>query len=71
MHDHVYKVIELAGSSEKGMEDAVRNAVERASRTLRNLRWFEVVNTRGHIENGKVREFQVTIKVGFTMDDGD
>lgn len=71
MHDHVYKIIELAGSSEKSTDDAIRNAVERAARTLRNLRWFEVMESRGHIEDGKVREFQVTLKVGFTMDEGD
>jgi len=71
MHDHVYKIIELAGSSEKSIEDAISNAVERASRTLRNLRWFEVMETRGHIENGKVREYQVTLKVGFTMEGGE
>lgn len=69
MTDHTYKVTELVGSSEKGIDDAIRNAVARASKTLRNLRWFEVVGTRGHIENGEVRHFQVTIKVGFTMDD--
>jgi flavin-binding protein dodecin len=69
MTEHTYKVTELVGSSEKGMDDAIRNAVARASKTLRNLRWFEVVATRGHIENGEVRHFQVTIKVGFTLDD--
>ena len=71
MHDHVYKITELVGSSEKSVEDAISNAVERASRTLRNLRWFEVIETRGHIEDGKIREYQVTIKVGFTMEGGD
>jgi dodecin len=71
MHDHVYKITELVGSSEKSTEDAISNAVERASRTLRNLRWFEVIETRGHIEDGKIREYQVTIKVGFTMEGGD
>jgi dodecin len=69
MTDHTYKVTELVGSSDKGIDDAIKNAVARASKTLRNLRWFEVVGTRGHIENGEVRHFQVTIKVGFTMDD--
>jgi dodecin len=69
MSDHVYKVVELTGSSATSMEDAVRNAVRRASRTLRNLRWFEVVESRGHIENGEVAHWQVTIKVGFTLDD--
>jgi flavin-binding protein dodecin len=70
MHDHVYKVVELVGSSEKSIEDAINVAVERASKTLRNLRWFEVAQTRGHIDQGKVREYQVVLKVGFTMDDG-
>ncbi len=69
MSDHVYKMIELVGSSTTTMEDAVHNAVERASKTLRNLRWFEVVETRGHIDDGKVAHWQVKIKVGFTLDD--
>lgn len=69
MSDHVYKVVEIVGSSETSTDDAIRRAVERASRTLRNLRWFEVVQTRGHIEDGAVHHFQVTVKVGFTMDD--
>ena len=69
MSDHVYKMIELVGSSTTTMEDAVHNAVERASKTLRNLRWFEVVDTRGHIDDGKVAHWQVKIKIGFTLDD--
>jgi flavin-binding protein dodecin len=68
MNDHVYKKIELTGSSEKGIEDAIANAVSRASSTVRNMRWFEVMETRGHIEQGKVAHYQVTIKVGFTLD---
>jgi dodecin len=72
MNDHhVYKVIELVGSSENSIEDAVSMAVGRASKTLRNLRWFEVVETRGHIEDGKVKHYQVKLKVGFTMEDGE
>ncbi|MDP6775584.1 MAG: dodecin family protein [Candidatus Latescibacteria bacterium] len=70
MSDHVYKMIELVGSSTTTMEDAVHNAVERASKTLRNLRWFEVVETRGHIDDGKVAHWQVKIKIGFTLEDG-
>ena len=66
--DHIYRVIELAGTSEKSIEDAVGAAVGRANQTIRNLRWFEVVQTRGHIENGRVAHFQVTLKVGFTME---
>lgn len=69
MADHVYKKVELTGSSEKSVEDAIRNAIERANRTLRNLRWFEVTETRGQIENGKVAHWQVTLKVGFTLDE--
>ncbi|HSJ23629.1 MAG TPA: dodecin [Longimicrobiales bacterium] len=69
MNDHVYKVVELTGSSTSSMEDAIRNAVRRASQTLRNLRWFEVIDTRGHIENGDIGHWQVTLKVGFTLDD--
>ncbi|GJD90754.1 Dodecin [Methylobacterium hispanicum] len=68
MSDHVYKVIELVGSSETSIEDAIQGAVERANKTVRNLRWFEVLETRGQIENGKVQHYQVTLKVGFTME---
>jgi flavin-binding protein dodecin len=68
MSDHVYKLIELVGSSPKGYDAAVSNAVERAGQTVRNMRWFEVVSTRGHIDDGKVAHWQVTIKVGFTLD---
>ena len=67
--DHVYRVIEVVGTSADSIEDAIDSAVHRASKTLRNLRWFEVVKTSGHIENGTVRHFQVTVKVGFTMED--
>ena len=66
---HVYRVIELVGSSEKSIEAAVSAAVERAHKTIRNLRWFEIARTSGHIEDGKVRHFQVTLKVGFTMEE--
>ena len=68
MSDHVYKKIEVVGSSTAGIEEAVKNAIAKASQTLRNLRWFEVVETRGHIEEGKVAHWQVTVKVGFTLD---
>ncbi|HET9438530.1 MAG TPA: dodecin [Longimicrobiales bacterium] len=70
MSDHVYKVIELAGSSSSGMEDAVRNAVARAAKTVRNMRWFEVIETRGHIEGDRIAHWQVTLKIGFTLDNG-
>jgi dodecin len=71
MADHVYRIIQVAGSSEKSIEDAIQNAVGRASRTLRQLGWFEVTETRGHVEDGKVAHYQVTLKVGFTLDDDD
>jgi hypothetical protein len=67
--DHVYKVIELVGSSRAGIEDAVANALTKASATIRNMRWFEVVETRGYIEEGGVAYWQVTIKLGFTVDE--
>ena len=69
--DHVYRVIEITGSSTKSIEDAIQVAVARASKTLRQLRWFEVVQTRGHLDEGKIQHYQVTLKIGFTIDDGD
>lgn len=71
MQEHVYKKVELTGSSEKSIEDAIAQAVDRASSTIRNMRWFELVETRGHIEDGKIAHYQVTIKVGFTLEEGD
>jgi dodecin len=68
MQDHIYKVIELVGSSEKSIEDAIETAVARASQTLKNLRWCEVVQTRGHLEDGRVKHYQVVLKVGFTLE---
>ena len=68
MPDHVYKKTEIVGSSSQSLEHAIENAVARAAKTLRNLRWFEVSETRGHIEDGKVAHYQVTLKVGFTLD---
>ncbi|CAA7612786.1 dodecin [Magnetospirillum sp. SS-4] len=68
MGNHTYKIIELAGSSDKSYEDAIRNAVAKASKTLHNLRWFEVTETRGHIDKGQVAHWQVVMKVGFTLD---
>jgi len=70
MSEHVYKTVELVGSSTSSVEDAIRNAIARAGRTLRNLRWFEVVETRGEIADGRVAHWQVTLKVGFTLDEG-
>jgi flavin-binding protein dodecin len=71
MSDHVYRIIQVAGSSQKSIEDAIQNGVRRAARTLRQVGWFEVVETRGHIEDGKVAHYQVTLKIGFTLDDDD
>lgn len=68
MADHVYKTVELVGSSTKGFDEAVQTAIARAATTLRNLRWFEVVETRGHIEGDRVAHWQVTLKVGFTLE---
>ena len=68
MADHTYKKIELVGSSPKGLEDAVKNALARAKKTIRNIRWFEVTETRGYLEDGKVAHWQVTLKVGFTLE---
>ena len=67
--DHVYKTVELVGSSTTGSDDAVRNAVAKAGQSLRNLRWFQVIDTRGDIEGNNVAHWQVTIKVGFTLED--
>jgi flavin-binding protein dodecin len=69
VNDHVYKVTEIVGSSESGIDDAVRSGIARAAKTLRNLDWFEVTEIRGHLADGAVGHFQVTMKVGFRMDD--
>jgi dodecin len=69
MSQHVYKTIELVGSSPTGAEDAVRQAIAKAAETVRNLRWFEVIETRGQIEGGKVAHWQVTLKIGFTLEE--
>lgn len=69
MSNHVYKKIEITGSSTVGIQDAIENAVARAAKTVHDLRWFEVIETRGHLENGKVAHWQVTVKVGFALED--
>jgi flavin-binding protein dodecin len=69
MSDHTYKIIELVGSSNKGSDEAINNAIERANKTLRNMDWFEVVETRGHLQDGKVAHYQVKIKVGIRLED--
>lgn len=68
MSDNIYKVVEIVGSSTESIQDAVRKGVARASETIRNLDWFEVIETRGHIENGALAHFQVTMKVGFKLE---
>lgn len=69
MSDHIYKMIELVGSSSESTDAAIRNAVARAEKTLRNLDWFEVLETRGHIDGGRVAHFQVRLRVGFRLDE--
>jgi dodecin len=69
MTDHIYRVTEIVGSSPESADQAIRNALARAHATLRNLDWFEVVNIRGHLEDGEIAHFQVTIKVGFRLEE--
>lgn len=69
MSHHVYKKIEIVGSSPNSIEEAIQTAIERANKTLKNLQWFEVLETRGCIEKGKVAHYQVVLKVGFTLED--
>lgn len=69
MPEHIYKHIELTGSSPSSIEDAVSRAISKASDTVRNIRWFEVIDTRGQVDNGKIAHWQVTLKVGFTLED--
>jgi dodecin len=69
MSEHVYKQLELTGSSTKSSDDAIRTAITRAAKTVRNMHWFQVVETRGHIVDGEIAHWQVTIKVGFTLED--
>ena len=68
MTDHTYKILEVVGSSPTSIEEAIGNAVGDASKTIRNIRWFEVVETRGHVEEGRVAHYQVTLKLGFTLE---
>ena len=67
MSNHVYKKTEIVGSSKSTIEDAIENAISRANETLKHIEWFEVVDTRGHIEDGKVAHYQVTLKIGFRL----
>jgi flavin-binding protein dodecin len=68
MSEHVYKIIELTGSSKKNIEEAIRNALNKASESVHNMRWFQLTETRGYIEDGDISYFQVGLKVGFTVD---
>jgi len=68
MKNHVYKILEIVGSSQTGIEDAIGTAIELAGKTVRNMDWFEVVETRGHIKDGKIGHYQVTLKIGFTLE---
>ncbi|MDI9238596.1 dodecin family protein [Lysobacter sp. LF1] len=68
MSEHVYKSLELTGSSKSSSDDAIRRAIERASETVRNIKWFHVQDVRGHVEDGKIAHWQVTIKIGFTLE---
>jgi len=69
MSDQVFKMIELTGTSSKNLEDAIQNAIAKAAKTVRNMRWFQVVETRGSIDGGQVTQWQVTLKVGFVLED--
>ena len=71
MSEHTYKIIDLVGSSATGTDDAIRNAIAKAGRTLKNIDWFEVVETRGHLADNKISHFQVTLKVGFRLEEDD
>ena len=70
MAEHVYKMVELVGTSGASVSDAIENAITRVAATVRNVRWFEVVQVRGEVADGKVARYQVTLKVGFTLDEG-
>ena len=70
MTDHVYKLVDLVGTSSESVTDAIQNAIARASKTIRNIRWFEVTQVRGDVSGGKVGHYQVTLRVGFTLDEG-
>lgn len=69
MSEHVYEIIELVGSSREGFDEAIRNAISKASETVQEMRWFKVTDTRGYIEEGEIAYWQVTVKIGFTMED--
>ncbi len=68
MDQHVYKIVEIVGSSETSIEDAIQTGITRAAKGLRHIGWFEVIQTRGHVKDGRIEHFQVTMKVGFTLE---
>jgi len=68
MPDHIYKTVELTGSSKTSSDEAIRSAIERASKTIHDIRWFQVVEVRGHVDGGNVAHWQVSLKVGFTLE---
>ena len=70
MDQHVYKIVEIVGSSETSIEDAIQTGITRAAKSVRHIGWFEVLQTRGHVQEGRVDHFQVTMKVGFTLEGG-
>ncbi len=70
MDQHVYKIVEIVGSSETSIEDAIQTGITRAAKSVRHIGWFEVIQTRGHVQDGRVEHFQVTMKVGFTLEGG-
>lgn len=69
MSDHIYKKVEITGSSKESSDDAIQKAIQRASKTIKNMRWFEVVETRGHLKDSQIDHWQVTLKIGFTLDE--
>ena len=69
MHDHVYKVTEIVGSSKVSTDDAVKNAINKAAQSIKNMRWVEVIQTRGHIVDNQLDHWQVVLKIGFTLND--
>ena len=71
MSDHIYRIAEIVGTSPHGVDDAIRNAVSRANRTLRNIDWFQTTEIRGHLADGQVADWQVTVKIGFRLDDAE
>ncbi len=71
MSEHIYRIAEIVGTSPNGVDDAIRNAVSRANQTLRNIDWFEMTEVRGHLADGQVADWQVTVKIGFRLEDGE